>query len=169
MAYSVCLYAVIMVIICLTAYDLSSALLTRDQEFLIKIFYSMFLLLMFIPLFSPVFSWLDVLKFVYYLAKWNEFQVCEILTCSRRQLFLKFEMNLIKRRNLHKPSELQPRFALTFRCCSWRSLAVHCRSIWKSSALFMPSSYAHLRFRASHSISSFHILPCGKFQAFASS
>jgi hypothetical protein len=56
----------------------------------------MMLLLMLIPLFTPIFSWLDLPKFIHYMAKWNEFQVCEILTYSRRQLLLNSEMNLIK-------------------------------------------------------------------------
>jgi hypothetical protein len=75
MAYSVCLYAVTMVIICFTVGELSPPLLSREKDILTTIYYSMLMLTMFVAMCTPILLWLDASNFVHYINKWTEFQV----------------------------------------------------------------------------------------------
>jgi hypothetical protein len=89
MAYSVCLYVFTTALTFFNFRYVLCALLAKEQDFLTTIFYSMMMFLLLIPIFAPVFSWLNISKMVHYMGMWIEFQVGKILMFSRCQGILK--------------------------------------------------------------------------------
>jgi hypothetical protein len=89
MAYSVCLYVLSAFITYFNFRYVLSALTAKEQDFLTTIFYSMMMLLMLIPICSPILKWLDLSKLVRYMGMWIEFQVSKILMFGRCQVILK--------------------------------------------------------------------------------
>lgn len=77
-AYSVCLFVLTTVMSFFTFRHILSALLAGEQDFFSTIFYSMMLLLLLIPICSPILAWLDLSKFIQYMGKWIKFQVSKM-------------------------------------------------------------------------------------------
>jgi hypothetical protein len=89
MAYSVCLYALTAVITCFNFRCVLSAFLSKDQDFLTTIFYSLMMSMLLIPIFSPILAWLDISKLVHYMGLWSEFQVSKMFMFNGCQVLLK--------------------------------------------------------------------------------